>query len=467
MAEQEGVNIPGGAALGSLGGKLGGALSSIFGEGSVAQQFLIWGVLQQIAGAVLAPVVAEIQQSVFAEVPDLVNTPGQLADMVARGLLSEGSGKNNAAKGGVGGESFDELVTAASHPPGLAELVALLQRGLIETGGAEGTQTSFDGGLIDAGYRQQWIPLLEQLAVQIPSVAEVMNAWLEGQIAEDEARTRYLAAGGDPTWFQTSYNANGQAPTPVQALELLNRGIIGQDGTGPESTDWMQAFLEGPWRNKWAPAFLALRWYLPPPRTVTAMVREGSMPNADGLDYLKKQGITDVLAAQYLTGASHAKTVTEKDLSKTDTLALYANQLIDTAQAVTLLEAVGYSATEAGYLLKLQDIKRTTQNLNNAVSRVRSQYLAGKLSASQAQASLTALGVPGDQASPLLASWSILHQANAPQISASEIASAVFYSIIPPDEGQQRLEAMGYTPRDAWIILSTRAHASVGDEPAA
>lgn len=446
-------------------GGLGESLSGIFGEGSVAQQFLIWGVLQQIAGAILAPAVVEIQQSVFAAAPDLVNTPGQLAEMVARGLLSDGSGKNNAAKGGVGGEAFEELVTASGHAPGLSELIALLQRGLISDGGADGKQISFDGGLTDSGIRPQWIPLLQELAVQIPSVAEVMNAWLEGQIEEGEARTRYLAAGGDPTWFQTSYDANGQAPTPVQALELLNRGIIGQDGTGPGSTDWMQAFLEGPWRNKWAVPFLALRAYLPPPRTVTALAREGAIDHATALDLLVKQGLTSTLAADYLSGISKAKVATEKDLSKSDVLAMYVDGIIDATAAVPLLVALGYSADEAGYLIKLQDVRKTTTNLNNAVSRVRSLFIAGKVTQTEAQASLTTLGVSAGQSGPLIASWQILHTINAPRISASEVAGAVFYNLIPADEGQARLEAMGYTPRDAWLVLSLRAHAPVGTEP--
>lgn len=455
--------------VGGLGGALGGlngTIQGLFGANSVATQFLIWGVISQLAGAALSGVTAEIQQAAFAATPDLVNSPAQLADMVARGLLSEGSGKNNAAKGGIGGESFDELVKAAQRAPGYGELVALLQRGEIGRGHGDGTEQSFDGALSNSGMPAGWIDHLAKLAVLTPSAAEVFNAWLEGQIDEGTAHTWLAKTGLDPAWWQIGYDANGQAPTPTQALELLNRRIIPRSGTGPDSVSYEQAFREGPWRNKWEDVFAALAEYLPPPRTITAMYHEGSVDKAIAADALSKQGLSTEWVARYLTAGTSTKTAASKDLSKTDIIDLYTSQLIDKSHAVPMLEAVGYDATESGYLLSLADFRIAKGQLTNAVNRIRSQFIGGALTAGQATQALTALGVPAAQTGPLIASWTILHEAAAPRLSASEIASAFNYSVITRDVAQARLETMGYSPHDAWIMLSVRNHGPLENEPA-
>jgi hypothetical protein len=55
---------------------------------------------------------------------------------------------------------------------------------------------------------------------------------------------------------------------------MANRGIIPWSGSGPRSTSFEQAFLEGPWRNKWLGPFRKAAEYFPPPRTITAMYNE-------------------------------------------------------------------------------------------------------------------------------------------------------------------------------------------------
>lgn len=445
--------------LGGLGGALkgvGGALSSVFGEGSIAQQFLVWGVLQQVAGAVLAPALAELQQGVFAIAPDLVNSPAQLADLVVRGLLSDASGKNNAAKNGIGGESFEELVDAAGRAPAQGELYALLQRGLIARGAANGKDISFDGALANSGLRPEWVDHLAQLAVQIPSVEQVMDAWLEGQITEGEANTRYLAAGGDPSWFQTSYNANGQAPTPVQALEMLNRGLIPESGTGPDSISYEQAFLEGPWRNKWLPPFRALGIYVPPPRTVTALYKEGRISQAEAIGYLKDAGMTATLAAAYVADATATASSTAKAISESQTIALYEDHLIDRPTAVSELVALKYSAADANLLIELADMKQAAASVKSAVTRLQTLYLAGKNTAAATNLALHTLGLTDDQASQLIAVWDLEHVAQVKTITAAEYTSAVYYAIMSQADATAGLIGLGYSDYEAWLLISLR-----------
>lgn len=431
-------------------------LGDLFGRGSIAEQFIVWGVMQQVLQPLLQPALVEIGKLVNAEFPEVPLTPEQWAGLVARGLAPAGDGEDGAKQSGVNTAEFARLVTAAAQSPALGTVIAALQRGLIERGDGDPATASLTGALADAGVRESWWPIIAQLAVQIPSTAEVMNAWLEGQITEGEARERYLQAGGDPTWFQTSYNANGQAPTPVQALELWNRGIIPESGTGPGAVSYEQAFLEGPWRNKWLPAFKALRHYLPPPRTVTAMFHDGQFTHDQAAHYLALQGLEPDLIAAYLAPTGSSTAATEKHLSKTDLVTLYTDQLLPRGDAETGLEALGYTAHDAGLILELADVRQAASQVSAGVTRVRSLFTAGKITTTEAQQALVQLRVDPAQARQIVETWSVTDTRAVKVPSAAQVVDAWYYQLISADDALSRLEALGYEPDDAYLLLAVK-----------
>lgn len=440
-------------------------IGSLFGEGSTAEQFLVWGVLQQLLQPLLAPLTTELGKLVYSATPDVPLSPADAAALVARGLIDHGTGQDIANDTGIGGSDFDKLVTASEHAPDLGAVIAAYQRGLIPEAGDAGTDVSLQGALQDNGIRQGWHDILAKLTVQIPSIAEVMNAWLEGQIDEPEARKRYLAAGGDPTWFQTSYNANGEAPTPVQALELLNRGIIPERGTGPDSVSYEQAFLEGPWRNKWLPAFLALREYLPPPRTVTAMYHAGQIDHAQAADLLVKQGLSATLAQAYLSPGHTSASAEDKTLAKTDILAMYADGLLSHADAITALVKLRYSEHDAALIIKLQDARTAARQVTAGVTRTRALFNAGKISTADAVGALVSLGVAHPQAVQTVDVWAVTDVPPVRTLTESQIVSAWDYDLLPTPDALAALVTLGYDDTDAWLLLSIRNKGPLKDAP--
>jgi hypothetical protein len=288
---------------------------------------------------------------------------------------------------------------------------------------------------------------------------------LEGQITEDEARERYLKAGGDPTWFKTSYNANGQAPTPNEALELLNRGIIAEHGTGPESTSYEQAFLEGPWRNKWLKPFLALREYLPPPRTVTAMFHAGQLDHDRAAELLTKQGLAPDLIQAYLSPGHTSATTADRALTKSDILDAYADGLMTKDQTIKALENIRFSAHDAELIVQLQDARTVARQVNAGVTRTRTLFLAGKISRDDARRALIALGISDQQAVSMLATWSISTSVPVRTLTESQITAAHHYSLMTTTDALAALVALGYDDLDAWLLLSIRNHGPLADAP--
>lgn len=449
-----------GDTLGGLIGKVG----SFFGEGSVAQQFLIWGVLQQIAGAALAPATADIAQAVNALDPVLTLTPEQLAVGTLRGLLDPGDSESEAAKSGIGAGRFAQLQLLAGQPASLGLLIQAAQRQLGTVGPGMSTPVDVDATLADLGIAAKYHDLVKaQIYVQ-PSAAEVLNAWLEGQIEADEAIARISATGLDPSWIQTAYNANGQAPTPNELLDLWNRGIIPESGTGPDATSYEQGYLEGPFRNKWLESYKALRNYIPPPRSVTAMWREGSLTTAQATAYLNAYGVLGDEVGLFLAPLHAATSVAQRTLTQAQIIDLYESRLISADEAHTDLVALKFSAEDATYLIELADLKAATASTKTAVTRLQNLYLSGANSRTATQSALHALGLTDANVTNLLATWDLEQSAKVRTLTESQIVAAWFYDVYSADAATNtaiavgKLVALGYSGADATILIETRNH---------
>lgn len=445
------------AATGAAGG-IKGAL----GPGGTAEQFLIWNVLSQIVGAALTPAISDIVQGVNTADPVSPHTPEQLAVAVVREIIDPGNAQSEAAKSGIGPGRFQELITLAMSPPSLGLILAAYQRQQGEGGPVESRLVDIDKALADLGIDPKYWPMVKGLSVNLPTQEDVFTAWLEGQIEPAEATARLLATGLDPSWIQSGYNSRGQAPTPVQALELWNRGIITENGTGPESTSYQQAFLEGPWRNKWLDAFKALRFYLPPPRTVTAMLKEGALTEPEAVAYLKAQGLDETLIAIYINAASHHTTAAQRELTQAQVIGLYEDHLITADQAVADLVALRFTESDAKLLIALADHKSAAASVKSAVTRLRTLYLAGTNDAATTSRDLHALGLTDDNVAALVATWNLEQASVVRTLTESQIVGAWHVNAFAPDAATNnaaalsRLKLLGYSSDDAMILLVTR-----------
>lgn len=475
-------------------------LGDLFGKNSIFEQLFVWGVLNQVIGALGSPYFETLTQNVNAAHPVAELSPVDLAQLVVRELVTPGDGREAAKRSGINADRFGQLVQLATprlspadlaqlvvrgftplldaedeatlsgvtpdrfrdlvkiaaDAPGPGDLAVALRRGVIPEDAGNPDTPSFAGGIREGRLGNKWIPMIKALAVQWPTPADALNALLEGQVSEEQARTLYHRFGGDLDYFTMLFNTRGNAPTPVEALELLNRGIIPERGTGPDSVSYQQAFLEGPWRNKWLDPFLALRTYVTPPRSVVAMVRDGAYTDRQAATALAKSGLSAEDITAYLSEAHQVAATTDKNLTQTAVIDLYQARVIARADAKGLLEALDYSPHNAEYLLELADLRRSIQAVNTAVSRVHTLYTGHKIKRDAAVTVLGQLGVPGDQVSDLLHTWDLEAGANVKQLTEAQIVAAWDKGVISDGEASDELVSVGYTPYDAWVLLSTK-----------
>lgn len=422
------------------------------------QQLFIWSIASAVVQAALEPFLSEVRATINATAPNLRLSPQAAAEAVARGFLEAGRGQAEAAAGGLNAERFGVLVEAARQDLDVGSLVVAMRRGLI-------SRADLEAALRRRGIRAEQIRLVPELAKQDPSPEAILNAYLQGQIEEAEARRLFEKVGGNPEYFTLLFNAQGTAPTPTQALELANRGIIPWSGRGANVVSYEQAFLEGPWRNKWLEPFRALAEYLPPPRTVTAMYREGSISRERAIDLLKKQGLAPDLAAAYLASGTAQKTERQRDLAVGTIRDLYGARLIDRGTAATMLGSLGYDASEADWILALEEVEVARRFLSAALGRIRSLYVARKIDRATAVAALGRLEIPADQQSDILRLWDLELGLAVETLTAAQVAAAFRLDLLDQATAQAELEARGYSPWDAWALLSIAKRTRLPGEP--
>lgn len=381
--------------------------------------------------------------------PSLGEVPLSVPDAalaLLRGSISEARARQVADLNGISHDDLGVIVDNTGEPPAVEELLGLWRRGAI--GEAE-----LERGIRQSRVRNEWIPAVKQLGIIPPSPADALDAYLKGQIGEGTAKQRFEQAGGDPSWFQTAYDAAGEAPTPVEAGEMANRGLIPWTGTGPGVVSFEQAFLEGPWRNKWLKPFRAVVEYLPPPRTVTALLNEGAITVAEAQDLLQKTGLTPELAKAYTLESSHTKTRKQRDLTVSQIETLYRDQAIDQATATAMLVSLGYDDTEAAFIVTTVDFQRISTALSQAVGAVHTAYTNHRIDRATASGQLDGLQVPAGQRDQLLTVWANERATRVRVLTEAQVHAAFKKGILDQDGAMTRLVQMGYSDQDAAILL--------------
>lgn len=438
--------------------QLAGLLSGL--QRNTLFQIAEYQVAGTLLGGALAPYAESLRQTVFDANPVVVLSPADAAEAVLRNVWDGKRAAAEAQRSGVDGERFDVLARLAGNAPDPQSLAVALRRGLI-------SPDRYLAGIRQGRLRDEWAETVKALAVQQPSPTDALEALLEGQLPDARARELYALFGGDPAHFQWLFDSRGQAPSPVQAADMANRGLIPWTGRGPESVSFEQAFLEGPWRNKWLGPFRQAAQYYPPPRTITAMYKEGSLSRGRAMELLKAQGLADDLAAAYLVSGSGQKTAPTKDLAQSTITSLYRDRLVTRANAQAFLETLGYSADEAAFILSIEDVAIVQRFLASAVGRIHTLYVGHKITRELAVSSLAQLQVPAETVPDLVAVWELERAANVRALTPAEVASAARLTFITADQALAMLAELGYQPRDAWLYLSVHLKVAVGVEPAA
>jgi hypothetical protein len=447
-----------------LGGGITGALQGLLGSQAV-RSIAEWMMLQNLAQAAEGPLTAEIGQLAFGQFPTLVSSPIELAAGVVRGHVASDHAFSEAKKSGYDKEPFQLLLDNAGQPLPLLALLEAWRRQIIPKEGQGAASVSLEQGIRESDLKNKWTPVVEALQWQLANPGVVIEGWLRAQISEADARAILKQNGLDDATATLMYKSAGRPPSPQELFDAMHRDLIPLDGEGGDTLSVRQGFLETDLKNKWWPVWSKLAEYLPPPRTVTAMMREGALTDEQGAALFKKAGLPDELVKAYMAAAHHQRVAASKELAKTDILAGYVDGLIPAADALTALGKLGWPPLSAQFELDIADFRRQKSLYDGAINRVKAQYIDRKVSAETARNALQALGATSAHVNELFAVWDVERANLVKRLTATDWAAAAYYKVITPEAAIIATQALGYTEYEAWVHVSNRLHGPATANP--
>lgn len=426
--------------------RFGGIVKKFLGPDSIARQFFVWQIMAEVISTAMTPFITALSNEVNSKLPLVPLSPESLADMVNRGIVERQYAQGEAAKTGIHRLDFDFLVERAGSAPAIGDMLLLWRQGKID-------RARMVRAIRQAGLKEEWTDEVLLLGIQPPTPEAILDALLQGQTDEATAQALYRKLGGDPDYFTLLYNTRGTAPTPVQAADMAVRGIIPWDGRGPDAVSFEQAFLEGPWRNKWIESFRKSAEYIPPPDTIVEMLRVGALEQDAATALLLKNGVPNELIGAFLAKASGDKTVKVKELTESHIQVLYRDQAINEATALEMLGKLRYAESEARFVLRTWKLARELAFRNQAISTVRTQFLAHRIGNEQASTLLDEFQVPADQRDALIRLWIQEERARVAILTPAQVRTAFKKDLFPVEEAVRRLLDQGYNEEDAAIFL--------------
>lgn len=386
-----------------------------------------------------------------------VISPADAASAAVRNFLPEGEAAGQAAKSGVDAALFQTLLHLAGDAPAPGQLAEALRRGLIPDGGTGPGSVSFEQGIAEGRLADKWTDMIRGLAKIWPTPANALRAALTGQIPLDEGRALYERLGGDGQFYQIMFNTEGQAPTPLEAVEMALRGIIPWNGTGPEVTSYEQAFKEGPWRNKWADAFKRAAYPVPTVGQIADYLRYGIIDKPTAAKELAARGIVGDHAKWAMDYAEAVSTFDFRGLTLNSVMHALQASIVTEANARTILKSMHVSDQAANLLISYTKLQRAVSATTNAISHVGSLYVARKITQDTARKSLAQLGLDQAAASDIMQTWDLEAIVTVKTLTPAQIVDAWAAEIMDQDTAMLELTNLGYTPYDAWVLISIKA----------
>lgn len=432
-------------------------VDGLFGKGGAAQQLFEWQVLGQVLSVALGPVFELLAREVNKALPATPLSPADLADMVVRNIVQMQAATDYARESGVAAADFTRMVQSAGEGLAPGELAEALRRGLIPESGTGPDSISFEQGVAESRTRNKWANTIKALSVVEPTPADALNALLQGQIPYDQAHSLYVRFGGDPDHFTWLFNSRGSAPTPLEAASMARRGIIPWSGNGPGVVSFEQAFLEGPWRDKWLDPYHKLSVYVPPARTVITLVKDGDITDEQALALFQDNGLTPELAQVYLTSAHKQRSSAHKAAISTELRTVARKEYVDghipEAQFRSLLAQANVPADAIESEVSAANLTRQFGRHALSVANIRKLWQGGAIDDRQATAMLVESGYVETDAESVLKEWQLGVGTGRSGLSTTRILQYLKAGVLTPDEAYDRLTGNGMKSADARFLV--------------
>lgn len=366
-------------------------------------------------------------------------SPEILAQMWNRDIVDDREGTYLAAKSGVSELDFQRMTELGGEPPDTTSLILAWRRGII-------TEAQVDRALIQGPIRKEWIPVIKGLQEEPLSPSDTASAVTQGYLTPEEGARRAALYGINPEDFRLIVESAGLPPGLEFAGEARNRGLISE-------SEWESMFLQSRIKNRYIPLMRAMRVNLIPAETVRMMYRLGVYPKDAARTTLIGHGFSEVDADSMLALEDIRSTEGTKELSASQVVGLYLDELVSRETALQMLTASGYGTEEAEWRLAMAEVDKMRRYVNAVVAKVKSAYVASRIPVNDAIGLLDQAGIAASQRDAMIDLWDIERDIITSQLTTAQIQSALKKGFITSAGAYDRFLGRGYAAEDARILV--------------
>ena len=377
--------------------------------------------------------------SALLELRHTLMSPQDAASAWARNVISADQVRALAVKAGLTPQDGDTFMELAGEPPDLTSIIMAWRRGII-------TEAQVDRAIVQGPLRNEWIPVAKALYEDPLSPEVAASAVTQGILTEAAGAAKAALSGISAEDFHTVVEVAGLPPGIEFAAEAFARGLITDD-------QWAEMFLQSRIKNKYVPLMRAMRTNLIPADTVRMMYRLGVYPADNAVQTLQGHGYTEVDAKAMLALEDVRKHESTKDLSASQVIGLYVDELVTRDDAAAMLTDAGYDQQEADWRVAMADVDKMRRHVNAVITRVRAAYVQSRIPVNEAITLLDSAGVSPGQRDNLIALWDIEASTVSESLTTAQIQAAMKKGLIQPQGAYERLLGRGYSPDDAAILV--------------
>jgi hypothetical protein len=407
---------------------------------SILLGIALGSVISPVLQAATAPFIQVLANQTWPTLPTVPLTPDLLAAAVIKGVLTEAEAAGMARVTGVDSGPFSTMVATAGQAIGIEEALLLWRRGDID-------ELELERVVHYSNVRSDFLPDIKMLKYMPPGVGEVVAGVLKGHLDPDVGRIKAGNAGLAPVDFDWLVQTSGRPYGTMEALQLWNRGVIDQARV-------LEVIRQSDVNNAFANDILALRVYLPPPRSIVPMLRSGAITQARALQLLEMHGLQAQDAQAFVTEATTTKATAGKSLTQAQVVAMYEAGFLTRGDATSRLQLSGHPADEITLLLDYADQSRANKLRNALIAKVGSLYTAYKIDRSTATNALNGDTVPSQTQADLFKVWDLERTATVHHPTPAQVVGAYRRGEISALDCKTRLTNLGVQPADLGIIVA-------------
>jgi len=349
---------------------------------------------------------------------------------------------------GLDADRLKVLARIVGLPPGPGELLDLLNRGVIE-------DADFYRGVAEGNIRNEWGPVLYQLRHYLLSPAVIATLRLKGWLTRDEANALGALRGAAPDVMDNLYLSQGRPAAPVQMFTAWARGVTGPDGAAMDFAQFEKGIRESDIRPEWGPMLWGIRYAYPSLFQLRRAVEDGSLSPARALVILRYERYEDQDAASLVASWTSGGAAAQREATKSDLLDEYEGLFITIDTLRTSLTALGYAPAAVDMEVHLADARRVKKARDAVIKAVHDAYLSHEIDEAQAAVDLAQIAISQPAIDSLIQLWGYERAAHRRTLTAAQIKRAYVRGVLALDQATAALENLGYSLAEASTYLTT------------